>query len=233
MNFLSLVNDVNGRLNEVPLTSANFATAQGFYSQAKEAVNASLRDINQDSFEWPFTHTTEEMALVANQVRYPYPANSKTINFDSFRVKGSEPLNIMTTRLRQLDYEEFLDKAADSEVFPEKYAEIPRMVFRAPDLKFGVFPPPREAYTLVYEYYVLPDPLVNWDDTPYLPQQFRHILVDGAMYYAFLFRGDAEGAAVSLDKFRMGVSNMRKIYQNRYEYVRSGYTPKSGVTRGI
>ena len=41
-DFLGLVNAVNRRLNEVELSSANFATATGFYSQAKDAVNASI-----------------------------------------------------------------------------------------------------------------------------------------------------------------------------------------------
>lgn len=223
MNFLSLVNDVNARLNEVPLTSANFASAQGFYSQAKEAVNASIRDINQDSFEWPFNHNTREETLVTNQTRYNYPADAKTINFDSFRIKGSVSLNVKTTRLYQLDYEEFLDKYADAEVFPENHASVPLMVFRTPDFKLGLYPPPREAYTLVYEYYALPDSLELWDDLPYLPSQFRHIIIDGAMYHAYLFRGDPEGASVALNKLQVGIKNMRTIYQNRYEYVRTGY----------
>ena len=50
-NFLGLVNEVNRRLNEVELTSANFDSATGFYSHAKDAVNASIRYINQSEFE--------------------------------------------------------------------------------------------------------------------------------------------------------------------------------------
>ena len=47
-NYLGLVNEVNRRLNEVELTSSNFDTAGGFYSSAKDAVNASLRHINHE-----------------------------------------------------------------------------------------------------------------------------------------------------------------------------------------
>ena len=46
-NFLGLVNDINHRLNEVALTSSNFATAVGYYSIAKDAVNSAVRHINQ------------------------------------------------------------------------------------------------------------------------------------------------------------------------------------------
>lgn len=31
-DFIGLVNDVNRRLNEVELTTSNFATAQGYYN---------------------------------------------------------------------------------------------------------------------------------------------------------------------------------------------------------
>ena len=41
--YLSLVNDVNRRLNEVELSSSNFATAAGFYSSAKDAVKAAIK----------------------------------------------------------------------------------------------------------------------------------------------------------------------------------------------
>ena len=40
-NFLGLVNEVNRRLNEVELTSSNFATAIGYYNTAKDAVNST------------------------------------------------------------------------------------------------------------------------------------------------------------------------------------------------
>ena len=49
-DFLGLVNDVNHRLNEVALTSANFAAATGYYSIAKDAVNSAVRHIQQEEF---------------------------------------------------------------------------------------------------------------------------------------------------------------------------------------
>ena len=67
-DFIGLVNDVNRRLNEVELvggtgTSANFLTAKGEYSMIKDAVNASVRYINQHEFEWPFNHIEETETL--------------------------------------------------------------------------------------------------------------------------------------------------------------------------
>ena len=62
-NFLGLVNAINRRLNEVELTSSNFATATGFYSQAKDAVNAAIRYLNQSEYFWAFNHNTKEQTL--------------------------------------------------------------------------------------------------------------------------------------------------------------------------
>jgi hypothetical protein len=227
-NFLSLVNDVNGRLNEVPLTSANFPAAVGFYKQAKDAVNAALNDIYQDAFEWPFTHTTATLPLVVNQTRYSYPVDAKSINFDSFRIKGDDNMGVATTPLRQMDYEEYLSKFADADYNGFKYANIPKVIFRAPNFQFGVFPPARATWDLVYEYYRLPLELELHGDVPALPEQFRHLITDGATHYSYMFRGDPESAAVMLEKFNAGLKNARKIYQNRFEYLRSGYNPLNG-----
>ena len=46
-NYLDIVNEVARRLNEVELTTTNFATAKGFYGTIKDAVNSAIHDINQ------------------------------------------------------------------------------------------------------------------------------------------------------------------------------------------
>ena len=60
-DFLGLVNDVNSRLNEVTLDSTNFATATGYYNVAKDSVNAAIRHINQEEFEWPWNHVQSDL----------------------------------------------------------------------------------------------------------------------------------------------------------------------------
>lgn len=226
-DFISLVNDLNGRINEVPLTPANFLSAKGWYHQAKEAVNAAIREINQDIFEWPFNHVTETLTLVPNQVRYPYPANAKYVEFETFRLHGD---NQNTRHLPLIDYEEYIQSSFDYEVNPENHANTPRRVFRAPSLEFGVIPPPDQDYTLTFEYFALPAPLVNVEDVPTIPEQFRHVIIDGAVAYAYQFRGDPESYMIAQQKFKEGIKIMRSLYVNRYEYVRSGYIPRQSAT---
>jgi len=54
--FLSLVNDVCDKFNEVRLTDLNFATNNsGYYADVKNAVNQAIHRINFDEFEYPFS----------------------------------------------------------------------------------------------------------------------------------------------------------------------------------
>lgn len=221
-DYLGLVNDVNRRLNEVELDSTNFGTAVGFYSATKESVNNAIRFINQEQYGWPYNHVEQEDVLVAGTVRYPIPTDTKTIDFDSFRIKRDNSLGNDTRRLRVISYEEYLDKYVDMEYNTStSVRRLPDFVFRSPSNEYGIVPPPDKAYELVYEYYRLPVDLQNSGDVPTVPEQFRHVIVDGAMYYAYLFRGNSQDATIMYQKFLEGIKNMRSLYINRYEYVRS------------
>jgi hypothetical protein len=221
-DFLGLVNDINRRLNEVELSSTNFATAVGFYSTAKEAVNSAIRQINYEQFEWPFNHVSKEEVLSANVTRYAFPNDTKTLDMDTFRIKANASLNNETSRLTILSYEDYLDKFIDQEYnLVSSNIGLPRFVFRTPDMQYGLVPAPDKAYTVVYEYYRINSDLSNVTDVPTIPEQFRSIITDGAMYYAYLFRGNTQDATLTLDKFKKGIEQMRTIYINRTDYVRT------------
>lgn len=219
--YLELVNDVNKRLNEVPLTSSNFASATGYYADVKGYINSALNRINREEFEWPFNHVKYTETLVVDQNRYSYQSDAKSVAFDTFRVKGDVVLNVDTQKLRIMDYEEYLSNYADYEFNPTDYQDKPHYVIRNRDLSYTIAPPPDQAYQVVYEYYKLPINLENWDDVPTIPEQFRWVILEGAMYHAYMFRGALEEAAVSDKMFTDGIADMRKLYINRTEYVRS------------
>ena len=226
-DYIGLVNDVNRRLNEVELvggtgTNANFLTAKGEYAMVKDAVNASIRFINQHEFEWPFNHVTEEEILTPGIVRYSSPADSKVIDFDSFRIKRDTTLNNETQKLKLISYEEYLEKYVDSEYNTStSIRQMPTMVFKTPDQEFGLVNPPDKAYKLVYEYYRLPVDLINDTDVPSIPEQFRYVIINGAMHFAYMFRGESQEAAMMQQRFEQEIKQMRSLYINRYDYLRS------------
>lgn len=220
-NYLGLVNDINRRLNEVELTEANFTATSGFYSFAKDAVNAAIRHINQEEFEWPFNHVEAEEVLSVGEVRYALPYDCKTVNMNSFRIKRNDTLNVETIKLKVLNYEEYLDKYADSEYNSNTSTfSKPRFIVRTPSNELIVYPAPDKAYELVYEYYILGFDLELPTDVPYIPEQYKYVIVDGAMYYVYFFRSDLQSAQLALDKFTQGIRQLRSININRTEYIR-------------
>jgi len=225
--FLELVNEVNRRLNEVELTASNFALSSGFYAHAKDAVNASIRYINQSEFEWPFNHNLQTLTLTANQSRYPFPADCKVINFDSFRIREDATIGNATTKLSSITYEEYLDKYVGQEYNSTSGQGVPVKVVQAPSLEFILTPEPDKAYELIYEYYNFSADLVLNTDTAIIPDRFKHVITDGAMHYAYLFRGNTQDALVAKEKFDEGIKHMRSMLINRTRYVRSYMIPQN------
>ena len=222
-NYLGLVNDVALRLNETQLTSSNFSTATGFYSSIKEAVNSSIKHINQAHFFWPYNHQVDEVTLTAGVSRYSLPANAKYVDFGSFRVRRNTDLSVgQGRRLDQMTYSEYLSNYIDQEYETDTTAGgVPRRVIRTPDQEYIIVPMPDKAYEVDYEYYVNPVDLELYDDVSTIPEQFRHVIVDGAMYYAYMFRDNVEMAGMSQNKFENGIKQMRTLLVNENVYFRS------------
>ena len=228
-DYIGLVNEVNRRLNEVELTSATFVNAKGFYSQVKDSVNSAIRDINQTHYEWPFNHVLAEDTLTAGTTRYAFPNDAGSIDFDTFRVKESTTLGNATVKLNIVSYEDYLQNSIDQEYGDNtSKRQIPSSVFHMPSLEWGVTPPPDQAYEVVYEYYRVPVDLESATDVPSIPERFRHVIIDGAMYHAYMFRSNEQAANIAKSKFEEGLKRMRIILVNRYTYMRSTAIQSSG-----
>jgi hypothetical protein len=221
-DFLGLTNDICRRLNETELTSVNFATATGVYSQLKDSVNAAIRDINQSHFTWPFNHNYDTITLTAGQMRYPLPTNAKYVDFDTVRLERSTtPLVQNARKLDQLSYDEYVSRYIDDEYKPASQGSAPEYVVRAQDTDIIFAPIPDDAYSVKYEYYMYPADLVIDVDVPTIPFRYRHVIIDGAMYYAYMFRDNLESARVSFQKFESGMKRMRTQSVNENVYARA------------
>lgn len=222
-NFRGLVNDVSGRLNEVQISEANFTAVSGVALNMKDAVNSSIRHINQAHFFWPFNHNTEEEMLSPGVSRYSLAENIKYVDFGSFRVKRDTTLNIGEgRRLNQLNYSEYLSTYIDQEYETDATrGAVPRNVVRTPDMGYVIVPMPDKAYVIEYEQYMDPVDLISSTDIPTVPERFRHVIIDGAMYYAYMFRDNIEMANLSQSKFDNGIKQMRTVLINEYAYFRS------------
>jgi hypothetical protein len=213
-------------MNEVALTSANFTAARGFQVQCKNAVNDAINYVNQREFGWPFTHQTTTQTLVAGQTRYTIPADTQSVDYDTFRISKDDTLGVSGITLRIMDYKEYTQKYIEQETTNNAGA-VPIYIFRSPDNNYGLYPYPDKAYSLTFEYYSKPTPLTAHGDVPSVPEQYRQVVVDGATAYAYQYRGEAQQYGINFSRFEEGIKQMQTILLNRADYVRSTYIPYS------
>jgi len=107
--YLTLTNNTLARLNEVQLTSTTFTSARGIQVQAKNAVNESIRYINQKEFSYPFNHATETKTLTAGTVRYSLPTSTKHVDYNTFRLIKDEDLGNSGGKLGILQYNDYIN----------------------------------------------------------------------------------------------------------------------------
>lgn len=107
--FLTLTNKVLARLNEVQLTASSFVNARGIQTQAKNAINESIRYINQKEFQYPFNHSTKTETLVPGTVRYSIPTTAKTVDYNTFRMVKDSDLGSSGGRLYIINYNDYIN----------------------------------------------------------------------------------------------------------------------------
>ena len=110
LTFLTLSNSVITRMNEVELTASNFTSSRGVQTQCKNAVNESIRYINQREFGYSFNHESNSSTLVAGQTRYTVPTSTKSIDYSTARIKKDSDLNAAGNNLVTLNYNEYIEK---------------------------------------------------------------------------------------------------------------------------
>ena len=66
-----------------------------------------------------------------------------------------------------------------------------------------------------------PNDLTNNTDVPTVPFRYRHVIIDGGMYYAYMFRDNMESASVSYRKFEEGMKRMRVVNVNENVYAKA------------
>ena len=108
--FLSLTNSVLARLNEVQLTSSNFSSARGIQIQAQNAVNESIRYINQREFQYPFNHTTKSQTLSPGIVRYSIPDDAKHVDYNTARIVKNSAIGASGANLTILQYNDYINR---------------------------------------------------------------------------------------------------------------------------
>lgn len=220
MSYLSLVNEVLIRLNEVPLTAENFNEARGYQRAVKGHVNTAIRRINQQQYEWPFNHVYGHDVLEPGMQRYDLPFDCKTVDWESFFLTGED--DSAPLKLRYIRYDDWMNhyKSGDERSIQTGLGfGKPLRVFRTQSMEFGITPVPDKPYEVSYEYWRVAGDMISADDQTNIPEQYRWVIIEGALSEAYKFRDNMEMSALAEQAFLQGIKDMRKVLVNHYDYI--------------
>jgi hypothetical protein len=223
--FLNLTNRVLRRLNEVELTQSDFESARGIQAAAKDAINSAIFDFNAQQYEWPFNAAEESTQVVIGQTEYSYPTRAKTMEWNSFQIVGDGTFSADSCSLKYIDrdvwYQNYRDRDDDAATVG---VGKPEFVFPSHGLGFGISPAPDKTYRLQFRYFLHPQELVVYNDTPtgalVYPDVLTPIFVEGALYHIYMFKDNPESAQLALRNFEQSVADMKSQYINTYSEIR-------------
>lgn len=216
-DFITLTNKVLRRLNEVNVPEAEFLSVRGVQALAKDAVQDSINKINQSEFTWPFNAAEHVQVLAKGQEEYSWPAGFKVVDWESFQIQKDDNFNVGFKTLEFISRDQYYKKYRDQDQNAGSEGEdCPYFVFPSHGTGYGVSPSPDEAYTLKFRYYLSTIPLINAGDVTRVPDIFDHVIVEGALYYMYMFRDNPESANVAATVFQQGVKEMRTVLVNNY-----------------
>lgn len=222
--YLDLTNRLLRRLNEVVLDSTDFAGARNVQALAKDSINYSIREILSYVQEWPFTTTTTTQVLTAGTQEYDFPVDLHVVDWDSFLLQKDAGLStpVNAKKLDTISYDEYQDRyRADDENLSSDQYDAPERIYRTQQTKFGVSPPPDQAYTIEYVYNSFPADLALYTDTTIIPARFDHVILEGAMVYMMRFRSNDQATQYHTQKFKEGLEFMRRVLLDPPDYFRS------------
>ena len=238
--YLDLTNEVLRELNEIPLTSANFADATGLQKFVKDSVNKSIYDIANQEPQLPFfsagvSGSTDPfygnvtVPTVAGQRFYTLKADSSSIttdyasiDWDDFYVTtinvSGETAPYVSKGLKFLTLDDwkryYRDSENEDDANSQNYGE-PKFVIKSPDSrKFGLSPIPDKVYNIHFYAFVRPTALSAYDDTMVLPEQYSNIVTARMRYYVWQFKESPQQASFALDDYKKGLKYMKSNLMN-------------------
>lgn len=233
--YVSLVNELLRRLNEVTLDTAGdgFDTVRNVQALAKDAVNNSIRNILQTGQEWPFLKTTYTQTLTAGTRTYDFPADFSRADWQTFYLKSLSSVGNQPSPLTSIPFDEYIQKYRTSDDTGTEATPI--LVYQTNESKFGVTPVPDAAYEIEYVYWSYPADLTLFNDVAIIPDRFKHVLIDGAMMYMMRFRSNDQSAQVHQGNFEDGIKAMRRVLVDEPLRVRSTVVDRtrSGLSRVV
>ena len=233
--YLQATNELLREVNEIALTSSNFASAIGIQQHAKDCINRAYNDIVTSEPRWSFLATGESgstdpfygnvyLETVAGTRWYELKESSSSLTTDYGAVDwndfylttigvSGETTPYTSRNLRFVTLEDWKDFRREAENIDDTDSQNwgePNVVFRSPDgRKFGLSPIPKKVYRVWFFAYDLPTALSAHGDTVVFPDVYVPVLIARARYYMHQFKENMQAAAFALDDYKKGLRQMK------------------------
>jgi len=231
-NYVTLVNKLLVRLNEVSVDAGGdgFDTVRNVQLLAKNAINDSVRYILQTGEEWPFLKQTFTQTLAPGVRTYNFPADSSSVDWESFYLKKLTSTNNLPKFLPTIDYQNYTQNFRSLDDGGDTGSGItsPEYVYDIYGDGFGVTPVPDKAYEIEYVYWGVPTDLNFFTDECIIPTRFDYVILDGAMMIMMRFRSNEQSAAMHQASYEAGIRTMRRVLMDHPLTLRS--TVIQGIT---
>jgi len=238
--YLDITNEVLRELNEIPLTSANFASAVGLQQFVKDSVNKSIFDIANAEPQLPFLAVGESgatdpfygnvtVATVEGTRWYELKASSSnvandyaSIDWDDFYVTtinvSGESAPYVSKGLKFMTLADWKRYYRDSEnsddADSQNYGE-PQFIIKSPDnRKFGLSPIPDKVYNIHFYAFDKPTKLDAYGDTVVFPEQYVNVITARVRYYVWQFKESPQQASFALDDYKKELRQMKSNLMN-------------------
>ena len=226
-NYLTLSNRVLNALNEVELTTANFANSKGIQTSVKEFINRSINDIYTAELEWPFLHTDGTITTVAGTAEYALETGFKSVDVDTaYLIEADTDVKVIP----YIPYVQFTNQFRERDLDPTTTTnrDKPEYFYLTQDDKIGLTPIPDKEYTFFYEYWATHTDLSASTDEPALPARYQDAVVSRSEYYVHQLRSNIEAASMKHQEYEKKIERMRIDLINKPAYMRS-----TAITSGI
>lgn len=232
--YLEITNEILREMNEVPLTSANFANATGIQQHVKDCVNRSYLDIVNEEPQWPFLATAEsgsdqmygntyvetvegtrwyELKPASNDLTTDYGY----IDWENFLLStvnvAGETAPYIVKNLKFTTTEEWKDfyrLSENQDVAETQNYGVPSRVIISPDnRRFGLSPIPDKVYRVWFYAYNLPTELSSFGDEIIFPNIYKPVLIARIRYYVYQFKENPQMSSFSLEDYKRGLRLMK------------------------
>lgn len=226
--YLDLTNKLLRRFNEVELTETTFASSRNIQSTAKDAIIDAIDEINMSEHEWPFNSGTGTQVLTIGQELYDFVTLTTTVDWESFRIQRDDALDVGTEPLKFINQDtwykrqrKFDDDAGTTGL------NVPKYVFRTNNGGFGISPSPDKAYTVLYNRFIEPTRMADFDSVSTIPSRFDLVILDIAQELINMHKDNDSMTQLSFQQRVQRTLNKMKTMlmnkQDKMEDTRSNY----------